>query len=107
MNTFPDITGINKMFENRMRLGIMTILTANERMDFNSLKKFLQVTDGNLASHLAVLEQAGYLIAVKQFIGRKPNTTYSITETGRKAFASHLEFLEKIIQQTRKPFSHQ
>jgi DNA-binding HxlR family transcriptional regulator len=89
---------LNKLFENRVRLGIMSILTVNESYDFNSLKETLGVTDGNLASHLKALEENSLIRVNKQFIGRKPNTSYSITETGADLFSDHIKALEDIIK---------
>ena len=91
------ISDLNKLFESRIRLGIMSVLIVNDSFDFNSLKEILQVTDGNLASHLKTLEDNNMLIVTKQFKGKKPNTTYSITETGIKEFRIHLKALEEII----------
>lgn len=92
------IDGLNKSFENKIRLGIMSVLAANESMDFTSLKSLLEVTDGNLASHIRHLEEAGYITCEKKFIGRKPNTNYMITEKGRTAFAEHISALEIFLQ---------
>lgn len=92
------ISGINKLFENRIRLGIMSVLIVNDSYDFNSLKDTLGVTDGNLASHLKALEENGLINVNKQFIGRKPNTSYSISEKGKKLFKIHLKALEEIIK---------
>ncbi len=94
------IVNINKQFESRIRLGIMSILLVNEKIDFNSLKKMLEVTDGNLASHLSSLENSKFINVNKKFIGKKPNTTYSATAAGKKAFAEHLDALEKLINKT-------
>jgi DNA-binding HxlR family transcriptional regulator len=91
------IQKLNKMFENRVRLGIMSVLMINDSYDFNSLKETLAVTDGNLASHLKALEEHELIAVNKQFLGRKPNTTYSITENGKKQFRAHLKALEDII----------
>ena len=91
------LENINKAFENRIRLGIMSILMANESIDFVSLKSLLNLTDGNLASHTRSLEELAYIRSHKQFIGRKPNTTYSITEIGRSAFISHINALEELL----------
>jgi DNA-binding MarR family transcriptional regulator len=93
--------GYNKAFDNILRLRIMSILMVNDRYDFTSFKAVLQVTDGNLASHLRHLEQADYLLVEKSFAGRKPLTTYGTTEKGRKAFQAHLAFLEKLIRQNK------
>jgi DNA-binding HxlR family transcriptional regulator len=91
------IRQINKTFESRVRLGIMSILMVNRSSDFNTLKDVLEITDGNLASHLRALESEGMITVSKQFIGRKPNTSYFATEKGHAAFTSHLNALEKLI----------
>ena len=91
------IANLNKVFESRIRLGIMSILMVNETYDFNSLKETLDVTDGNLASHLKALEEKGMIKVNKQFLGRKPNTSYSATESGISGFQQHLKALENII----------
>ncbi len=91
----------DKAFENRLRLQIMAVLTANESYDFNSLKELLEVTDGNLASHIKALEKAGYLGINKVFIARKTNTSYYATPQGRRAFEKHLSALEELIKQQR------
>ncbi len=93
------ISNINKVFESRIRLGIMSVLMVNETYDFNSLKETLDITDGNLASHLKALEEKGMIRVIKQFIGRKPNTSYSATEEGITEFRQHLKALEKLIQE--------
>jgi DNA-binding HxlR family transcriptional regulator len=92
------ISNINKIFESRVRLGIMSLLMVNETFDFNSLKETLNVTDGNLASHLKALEEKGMINVNKQFIGRKPNTNYSATETGIAEFRNHLTALENLLK---------
>jgi DNA-binding HxlR family transcriptional regulator len=92
------ISDINKLFENRIRLGIMSVLSVNQDVSFNELKELLGLTDGNLASHLKALEKNSYLIVTKQFIGRKPNTSYRITEKGRKAFENHIKALEALLK---------
>jgi DNA-binding MarR family transcriptional regulator len=92
------IYGLNKAFENRIRLGIMSILLVNEQVEFNSLKEILDVTDGNLASHTNALEKLQFIEVKKQFVGKKPNTTYIATPLGKKAFADHLNYLEKLIR---------
>jgi DNA-binding HxlR family transcriptional regulator len=91
------ISQLNKAFESRVRLGIMSILMVNETIDFNTMKELLEVTDGNLSSHLKALEISEYIESKKQFIGRKPNTKYSITPLGSKAFKEHISALEKLI----------
>jgi DNA-binding HxlR family transcriptional regulator len=91
------ILHLNKAFESRVRLGIMSILIVNDSVDFKSLKEMLEVSDGNLASHLAALEKKEYVSVKKQFIGKKPNTSYKITREGDLAFKEHLTALEKLI----------
>ncbi|PLX00572.1 MAG: transcriptional regulator [Marinilabiliales bacterium] len=91
------ILKINKSFENRIRLGIMSILIVNDKIDFKTLKNTLQTSDGNIASHTTALEKEGYIQITKRFIGKKPNTSYSATQKGKKAFKEHLDALEKII----------
>ena len=93
-----DISGLSKFFENRIRLGIMSILIVNDSYDFNSLKAALGVTDGNLASHLRALEENSLIRVNKKFIGTKPNTSYAATEYGEKLFRDHLRALEEIIR---------
>jgi DNA-binding MarR family transcriptional regulator len=93
--------GYDKAFDNVLRLRIMSILMVNPRYEFNSFKALLQVTDGNLASHLKHLEQAEFLLVEKSFAGRKPLTTYGATEKGRIAFQAHLDFLEQLIRQNK------
>jgi DNA-binding HxlR family transcriptional regulator len=88
----------NKAFESKARLGIMSLLLVNDSINFNGLKDVLELTDGNLATHLKSLEEAGYLVIKKEFIGKKPNTTYSVTDLGKKAFDEHLMVLEKLIK---------
>jgi DNA-binding HxlR family transcriptional regulator len=92
------ISRLNKIFESRVRLGIMSILMVNDTFAFNSFKETLDVTDGNLASHLKALEENGLVSASKQFLGRKPNTTYSATENGKELFREHLSALEDLIK---------
>lgn len=89
---------LHKAFENRVRLGIMSALAVNDSLDFTSLKEFLEVTDGNLATHIKKLEQEGFVEVEKSFIDNKPNTSYSMTSEGKKAFEEHLAVLEKIIK---------
>lgn len=91
----------DKAFENVVRLRVMSILMVNEEYDFNSFKELLDVTDGNLASHLKNLEKQEYISVFKSFVGRKPMTTYSTTKIGKKAFKAHLEFLENLIKENK------
>ncbi|MCX6221364.1 MAG: transcriptional regulator [Bacteroidia bacterium] len=91
------ILNLQKVFESRIRLGVMSALMVNDTLDFNALKELLGLTDGNLASHLKTLEQQEIVVVSKQFIGRKPSTTYKASEHGRDLFRSHLAALEELI----------
>lgn len=91
------INNINKAFDHRIRLGIMSVLMVNDYADFKMLKELLGATDGNLASHTKALEKEEYILVEKQFIGRKPNTRYSATKLGKLQFKKHIEALEKLI----------
>ena len=97
-----DFNKLDKAFENRVRLQIMSILMVNESYDFTSLKELLEVTDGNLASNLKALEKEEYIIIHKSFVGRKPNTNYQASAKGKKAFQDHLNALEQLIKQQKK-----
>ena len=92
------IEHLNKIFYSRIRLGIMSALMVNTAINFNELKELIAVTDGNLASHLKTLEENGFLKVQKGFVGRKTNTTYSVTKAGEKAFKQHLDALEQMIK---------
>jgi len=92
------IAHLNKAFENRIRLGIMSVLLVNDTVEFNRLKELLDVSDGNLASHISALEKEEYVLVQKQFVGKKPNTTYKVTKLGKKAFEDHLTALEKLLK---------
>ena len=91
------ISNLQKVFESRIRLGVMSALMVNDMLDFNALKELLALTDGNLASHLKTLEQQEIVVVSKQFIGRKPSTTYKATERGKGLFRAHLAALEELI----------
>jgi DNA-binding HxlR family transcriptional regulator len=91
------IEKLQKVFESRVRLGVMSILMANETADFNTLKEMLDLTDGNLASHLTALEKKEMIDVYKEFVGRKPKTNYAATILGKQLFKSHLKALEKLI----------
>ncbi len=92
------IQNLNKAFNNKIRLGIMSALVVNEFLDFKSLKNLLEVTDGNLASHAGALEELEFIRIEKSFIGKKPNTKYFITPKGKKEFQAHLDGLAEILK---------
>jgi len=91
------IANLNKAFDSRIRLGIMSVLIVNDTVDFKTLKELMELTDGNLASHIKALENLGYIQTIKQFISRKPNTRYKITDQGRTSFQDHLDALSNLI----------
>lgn len=93
-----NIHKLNKIFDHRVRLGIMSALLVNDGVNFKFLKEVLDVTDGNLASHLKTLEENKFIKVDKGFIGRKTNTTYKVTRAGDKAFKLHLTALEQMIK---------
>jgi len=95
------INNLNKLFDSRVRLGILSALMVNDSVNFNELKELLEITDGNLASHMKALEENKVIKVEKGFIGRKTNTTYKITKTGEKMFKAHIDALEKMIQLTK------
>lgn len=92
------ISALNKIFDSRIRLGVMSVLMVNDSVSFNDFKQLLELTDGNLASHLNTLEQATFIKMHKAFIGRKTNTTYTATDLGKQTFKAHLDALEKMIK---------
>lgn len=94
------IQNLNKDFESKVRLGIMSVLAVNDWIDFLEMKELLQVTDGNLASHINALETKKYIEIKKEFVGRKTRTSYKITVGGKKAFTEHLNALESLLRQT-------
>ena len=96
------IEQLQKVFDSRVRLGIMSALMVNAQVSFNELKELINVTDGNLASHVKALEESGYIKVNKGFVGRKTNTTYAVTKAGEKAFRLHLDALEQMIKQMGK-----
>jgi len=91
------INQLNKEFESRVRLGIMSVLMVNDWVDFSEMKSLLEITDGNLASHSSALEKSNYIEVKKEFVGKKPKTSYRVTQVGRLAFTEHLNALEKLL----------
>lgn len=92
----------HKAFESRVRLGIMSALAVNEQLDFTALKEFLDVTDGNLATHIKKLEKENFIQAKKSFIDNKPNTKYMMTPEGKAALENHLNVMEQVIKSQKK-----
>ena len=95
------LENFHKAFENKARLGIMSILMVKDAVSFNGLKEILDMTDGNLATHLKAIEKEGFIEVAKDFVDRKPKTTYKATFEGKNAFEEHLKALEDLIKQTR------
>ena len=92
------IQSLNKEFESRIRLGIMSVLMVNDWVNFLEMKELLDITDGNLASHIAALEKNKYISVKKEFVGKKTKTSYKVTALGRKEFTKHLSILESLIR---------
>jgi DNA-binding MarR family transcriptional regulator len=92
---------LDRILEHRIRLQIMSVLVMNEGYEFNALKEILNVTDGNLASHIKALEKEKYISISKTFVDRKPNTKYKVTERGRTAFRKHVDALEAVVKQQK------
>ena len=88
---------LNKAFDSRVRIGLMSILIVNNWVSYKEIKNLLNVTDGNLASHIHALEKISFLEIKKQFMGKKPLTTYKVTKNGRIAFMEHINGLEKLL----------
>jgi DNA-binding MarR family transcriptional regulator len=93
---------LESLIHERMRLGIITALAANESLSFNDLKRLLKTTDGNLSVHARKLEQAGYVACSKFFEGRIPRTEFRLTAPGRRALEKYLEQMEELIRRTRE-----
>jgi predicted ArsR family transcriptional regulator len=91
------IAQLNPAFDHRNRLGMMSILMVNDWVEYKTLKDLLNLSDGNLASHMKALEAADYITVKKQFVGRKPQTTYGATDKGKEAFKAHLDTLEALV----------
>ena len=92
-----NISKLNKEFESRVRLGIMSVLMVNEWVDFTEMKNLVEITDGNMASHSTALEKSKYIEVKKEFVGKKPKTSYRATTAGKDAFKDHLAALEKLL----------
>ncbi|MGZ3376120.1 MAG: winged helix-turn-helix domain-containing protein [Phenylobacterium sp.] len=95
-----DIERIDEVIHGRLRLGIMAFLSTAERADFTTLKARLQASDGNLSVHLRKLEDAGYVTIDKQFVGKKPLTTVTLTDPGRTAFIAYLDAMARLVNPT-------
>ena len=93
---------LDKVLEHSLRLQIISVLVANDSCDFNTLKELLNVTDGNLATHIKALEREKYISVIKSFVDRKPNTRYKATERGKHAFKKHLDAMEQVIKQQKR-----
>jgi DNA-binding MarR family transcriptional regulator len=97
----PETNNTGKVFDNRYRLRIMSVLAVNKSCSFNELKELLQLTDGNLASALKTLEEHNYISVMKGFIGKKTNTIFSITPEGKAALKEYFDFMERLIKDTQ------
>jgi DNA-binding MarR family transcriptional regulator len=95
------IDGLNKIFDSRIRLGIMSMLLVEDSVDYNTMKENLELTDGNLASHIKALEKEEFIKIVKSFFGKKPHTRYYVTKLGKKAFLAHIDAIENLIKKVK------
>lgn len=89
---------LDKVMSHNNRLQIMSVLAVNDSYDFTSLRELLQITDGNLATHIKALEREKYILVNKSFVDRKPSTRYKITEKGRTAFKKHIDALDDLVR---------
>lgn len=94
---------LDKVIHERMRLGIVSALAANEKLSFNDLKRVLNASDGNISAHARKLEDAGYILCEKSFSGRTPLTEYRITDSGRAALQKYLDHMEALINAIKQP----
>ena len=92
---------LDRLIHERLRLGIISALAANEKLTFSDLKHLMNTTDGNLSVHARKLEEAGYISCAKFFEGRLPKTEYKLTAAGRTALESYLNHMESLIKQMR------
>jgi DNA-binding HxlR family transcriptional regulator len=92
---------LDRIIHERLRLGIVSALAANQSLTFNELKKLLQTTDGNLSVHARKLEEAGYIQVTKSFENRLPKTEYRLTSSGRRALERYLDHMEALIRAMR------
>ena len=94
---------LERLFHEPARLGILSLLSgAAEGATFTRLKDELQLTDGNLSRHVKALEDAGVVALDRRFAGVKPQTTISITESGREQFIAYLKALEDVLQRAAR-----
>lgn len=101
MNPEPFLL-LDRVIHEKGRLGIMSLLAAAPQLSFTEMRDTLGMTDGNITAHVRTLHESGYISVTKAFQGGRPLTTYAITPAGQKAFASYINLLEQIVQQTRQ-----
>jgi DNA-binding MarR family transcriptional regulator len=97
-----ETASLDRLIHERLRLGIVSALAANDSLTFPELKKLLDATDGNVSIHARKLEEAGYITCTKSFAGRKPQTEYALTQSGRDALTKYLNHMEALIRAMRK-----
>ena len=100
MNPAPFLQ-LDRVIHEKVRLALMSLLAASPQLSFTEMRDTLNMTDGNLTAHMRTLQEAGYVSVTKAFQGGRPLTTYSLTAQGRKAFATYINLLEQIVQQTK------
>ena len=101
MNPEPFLQ-LDRVIHERGRLAIMSMLAASPELSFTELRDTLEMTDGNLTTHMRTLQEAGYVSIAKSYRKRRPLTTVSLTAAGRHAFANYVALLERIVQQTKR-----
>lgn len=101
MNPAPFLQ-LDRVIHEKGRLAIMSLLAASPDLSFTEMRDTLNMTDGNVTTHLRTLLEAGYLAATKSFQGGRPQTTYALTAAGKRAFANYISLLEQIVQQTKQ-----
>ena len=101
MNPEPFLN-LDRIIHEKGRLGIMSLLAASPELSFTDMRKTLEMTDGNLTTHIRTLQEAGYIAVSKSYEKNRPLTTCSLTAAGRKAFATYINVLEDIVKQSKK-----
>ena len=100
MNPEPFLQ-IDRVIHEKGRMGIMSLLAASPELSFTEMRDTLEMTDGNLTTHIRTLQEAGYVAVAKSYQNNRPLTTCSLTVAGRKAFATYIDLLDQIVRQTK------
>ena len=92
-----EISSMPEVFGNKLRLSVISALITGEK-SFSELKKYTDATSGNLGAQLLKLEEWGYISCKKEFVSKKPQSSYRLTETGISNFKEYVEMLEKVLK---------